>query len=72
LLYLTSRVRLIEPLESFCTSSAHRLRDSHVGRFGHWIDIIVTGDCSDEDLALIERLAQAADTRLVKVRRRGA
>jgi hypothetical protein len=40
-LFLTSRVRLIEPKESFYTSSNHRLRDSHVGRSGHWVEIIV-------------------------------
>jgi hypothetical protein len=70
LLFLTSRVRLIEPRESFYTTSNHRLRDSFVGRSGHWVDVEVTGDCSDEDLELIERLAQAADTRPVQVRRR--
>lgn len=69
LLILTSRVRLNEPLESFVTSSAHRLRDSHVGRFGHWVEIIVRGECSDAEFALIRRLAQAADTRRVAVRR---
>lgn len=69
LLILTSRVRLNEPLESFVTSSAHRLRDSHVGRFGHWVEIFVRGDCSDAEFALIQRLAQAADTRRVVVRR---
>jgi hypothetical protein len=62
---------LIEPRESFYTISNHRLRDSYVGRSGHWVDIEVAGDCSDEDLALIERLAKAADTRPVQVRRRG-
>lgn len=67
---LTSRVRLNEPMESFITCSNHRLRDSHVGRCGHWIDIVVRGDCSDQDLAVIRRLAQAADTRRVVVRRR--
>jgi len=69
LLILTSRVRLNEPLESFITSSAHRLRDSHVGRFGHWVEIIVRGDCSDTEFALIRPLAHAADTRRVVVRR---
>jgi hypothetical protein len=70
LLILTSRVRLNEPLESFVTSSAHRLRDSHVSRFGHWVEIIVRGECPDAEFALIRRLAQAADTRRVMVRRR--
>jgi hypothetical protein len=69
ILFLTSRVRLIDPNESFYTSSSHRLQDSHVGRAGHWVDIAVTGDCSDDQLALIQHLAEAADTRPVMVRR---
>ena len=69
IIFLTWRVRLIEPNESFYTSSSHRLRDSHVGRAGHWVEIEVRGECTDADLALIERLAQAADTRPVAVRR---
>jgi hypothetical protein len=70
LLFLRSRIRLIDPNESFYTSSNHRLRDSHVGRAGHWIDIEVIGDCSDEDLALIECLARLDDARPVHVRRK--
>jgi hypothetical protein len=46
-----------------------RLRDSHVGQSPHWFDLEVRGECSDADLALIERLAREADTRLVRVRR---
>jgi hypothetical protein len=69
LLILTSRVRLNEPMESFVTCSNHRLRDSHVGRFGHWVEIIVRGECSDAEFVMIRRLAQAADTRRVAVRR---
>lgn len=70
-LILVSQVRLNEPNESFYTSSNHRLRDSHVGRSGHWVDIEVFGRASDEDLATIERLAQMADTRNVRVRLSG-
>jgi hypothetical protein len=69
MLVLRSRVRLMELDESFYTCSAHRLRDSHVGRQGHWVDIRAHGDCSDEDLALITRLAQEADARPVVVSR---
>lgn len=69
ILFLTSRVRLIEPNESFYTPSNMRLRDSHVGRAGHWVDIEVAGACSDEELALIDRLAREADTRPVVLRR---
>ena len=69
MLFLRSRVRLIDPNESFYTCSNHRLRDSHVGRAGHWVEIEVRGECSDDDLALIERLARDADTRPVIVRR---
>lgn len=69
LLFLRSRVRLIEPHESFYTSSGHRLRDSKVGSGGHYVEIEVTGDCPDADLATVERLAQVADTRPVIVSR---
>lgn len=69
ILFLTSRVQLIEPNEGFYTSSDHRLRDSHVGRSGHWVDITVRGTCSDADLAMIRRLAEADDTRPVIIRR---
>lgn len=69
LLFLRSRVRLIDPNESFYTSSGHRLRDSKVGSGGHYVEIEVTGDCPDADLATIARLAQAADTRPVVVSR---
>lgn len=67
IIFLTSRVRLIDPNESFCSSSSHRPCDSHVGRSSHWIEIEVRGECSVADLALIERLAQAADIRPVAV-----
>lgn len=63
ILFLRSRVRLIERHESFYTSSGHRLRDSKVGSGGHFVEIEITGDCSDAELATIERIAQAADTR---------
>ena len=69
LLFLRSRVRLIERHESFYTSSSHRLRDSKLGSGGHFVEIEVTGDCPDADLTTIERIAQAADTRPVVVRR---
>ena len=55
--------------DSFYTSSNHRLRDSKVGSGSHFVEIEVTGDCSDAELATIERIAQAADTRPVAVRR---
>jgi hypothetical protein len=69
MLFLRSRVRLIDPNESFYTCSNHRLRDSHVGRAGHWVEIEVRGACSDDDLAVIQRLARDADTRPVVIRR---
>lgn len=71
-IFLRSRVRLIERHESFYTSSNHRLRDSKVGSGGHYVEIEVTGECPDADLATIERLAQAADTRPVLVSRAAA
>lgn len=69
ILFLRTRVRPNNPHESFYTSSNHRLRDSHVGRAGHWVDLEVRGECSDAELELIRRLAQTADTRPVIVRR---
>ena len=69
MLFLRSRVRLIDPNESFYTCSNHRLRDAHVGRAGHRIEIEVRGQCSDDDLALIERLTRDADARPIVVRR---
>lgn len=69
---LRSRVRLIDPNESFYTCSNHRLRDSYVGRAGHWVDIEVRGKCSDDDLSLIERLARDADAARRRPPRRGA
>jgi hypothetical protein len=71
MLILTSRVRLIDPNESFYTTAGHRLRDSRIGEAGHWIDIQVRGACPDEDLDLIRRLAQDIDNRPVVVRRGG-
>lgn len=69
ILFLRTRVRLNEPFESYYTSSSHRLRDSHVGLAGHWVDLEVRGECSDGEFELIRRLAQEADTRPVVVRR---
>jgi hypothetical protein len=68
-LILISRVRLNNPLEHFLTCASHRLRDSHVGRDGYWIDIRVSGRCSDADLIRIQQLAQEGETRLVVARR---
>jgi len=39
---------------------------------GEFIDLEITGACSDDELALIERLAQAACPRPLVARRRGA
>lgn len=69
LLIITSRVKLVEPNESFYTPSNMRLRDSHVGRAGHYVELEVSPSCSDEDLVTIERLAREADTRPLIVRR---
>jgi hypothetical protein len=71
IVFLVSRVRLIEPNESFYTSAPHRLRDSYVGRSGHWMDLEVGGECSDAELEKIRELAQAADARPVRIRRHG-
>lgn len=69
LLFLTVRPRPIAPNEGSRTGSNHRLRDAQVGRADRWVDIEVRGQCSDADLVLIERLAQAAHTLTVVVQR---
>ncbi|WP_246749931.1 hypothetical protein [Mesorhizobium caraganae] len=69
ILFLRTRIRLNDPHESYHSSSSHRLRDSHVGRAGRWIDLEVCGDCPDVELELIRRLAREADSRPVIVRR---
>jgi hypothetical protein len=68
---LVSRPRLNNPLESFVTSSGHRLRDSWVGSSGHWIDLVVKEprNPSDDELEELQVLAQQVDSRPVRVRR---
>ncbi|SMC80134.1 hypothetical protein SAMN06297251_108162 [Fulvimarina manganoxydans] len=70
LLFITSQVRLVEPNESFYTPSNMRLRDSFVGRSGHYVVLEVSPSCSDEDLVTIERLAREADKRSLIVTRK--
>ncbi|MET3794346.1 hypothetical protein [Aquamicrobium terrae] len=67
ILLLTSRVRAIDPNAGFDILPDHRATDD--GRTEHRVDIDVRGNCSVPDLSLIQRLAQAADTRPVVVRR---
>lgn len=64
-----SRVRLNCPQESFVTPSNMRLRDSFVGRCGHYVDLRVPDPVSDEALERIRRMAAAADDREVVVSR---
>ncbi len=67
ILFLWSRPRPIDPAAGYCAD--HRLRDRHQGEATHWVDIDVSGPCTDAELALIERLAQAAETWPVIARR---
>lgn len=68
ILFLAWRVRLIERGESFRTLFNALSPESHIGvANGQWIEIEVRGECSQTDLSLIERLAQASDTRRVVV-----
>jgi len=67
ILFLWSRPRSIDPSAGLC--SDHRLRDAHLRHASQWIDIDVSGPCSDVELALIELLAQAGDPRPVIARR---
>lgn len=65
---MRSRVRPIERHESFYVSYSHRPSVSN-DRGGHFVEIEVMGECSDAELSTIKRIAQAADTRLVVIRR---
>jgi hypothetical protein len=67
ILFLASSVRSLDPAAGFLGSS--HLAVPNIGRSDHWVDIEIRGECSDADLALIERLAQASETRPVAVRR---
>lgn len=64
ILFLSSRLRPLDDAR-FCG----RHRGPATGSASHFIDIEVRGPCSDAELALIERLAQATDTRPVTVQR---
>lgn len=71
LMRLRSTVRLREPIEHFLTPSNMRLRDSHVGRAGHFIDIEVleaAAPVTGELLQHIQRMAAALDGRPIVVR----
>jgi len=69
ILFLSSRVRLIDPKSSFDRWPSHRPCASLDDKAEQWVEIDVRGECSDVDLTLIERLAQAAHTCPVVVRR---
>ncbi len=65
-----SRVRPINPMESFETSSGHRLRDSKVGDAGHWVDLRVSTPVTDGELTLITAAANdSGETRPIRVSR---
>lgn len=72
---LRSTVRLREPSEHFLTPSNMRLRHSHVGRSGHFVDIEVldaSASLTPELLRQIERMAAAVDDRPILVRPAGS
>ncbi len=69
ILFLNERVHPIDQGAGFYAASDYRLRDSHLRHADHRVEIEVRGQCSDADVALIERLAQAAETRPVTVQR---
>ncbi len=64
--------------EHFLTSSNHRLRSSHAGRGGHFLDVEVLsgpllGDAVGELVAMIEAVErETGEVRPVRVRPRGA
>lgn len=70
-IHAVTRVRCIDPLEGFMTNSGMRLRDSFVGRGGHFVDLCVHTPIADEDLRELEALARLVDARPVVARRRG-
>jgi hypothetical protein len=69
--------RLREPLESFLTSSNHRLRSSHIGRGGHFLDVeVLDGSISGErakrlTATISDVEAEAGTDRPVRLRARG-
>lgn len=63
ILFLRSRLRAVDTGGNVHIAAAHRLS------VDRQIEIEVRGACSDADLALIERLAQATKTRPVMVQR---
>lgn len=63
ILFLQSRSRPVD------TGSNVHFAASHHVNAAHQLEIEVRGACSDVELALIERLAQATETRPVVVRR---
>lgn len=67
ILFLSVRLRPIDQARGLCPD--HRLHGSHPRRASHWLDVEVTGRCTDIELGLIERLAQAGNTRPVVARR---
>lgn len=69
ILFLAAHGRPIEPHASVRAATSHRPDVFRVGEAGHRIEIEVRGECSVADIALIERLAQAVDTRPVRVQR---
>jgi hypothetical protein len=64
--------------EHFLTSSNHRLRSSHVGRGGHFLDVeVLDGDMKGEAAVRIAAMireveAEEGSTRPVRLRARGA
>ena len=68
MIVLTARLCPAGPNERLPGPSHHRLPDGPAGDTGGTFDIQVKGPCSESDLRLIERLAQAASNRPVIVR----
>ncbi|MEO5326423.1 hypothetical protein PV773_24200 [Mesorhizobium sp. CC13] len=69
ILFLSSRLRLLDAQGSIHAIANGRLGGSVAACASHFVDIEVRGPCSDAELTLIERLAQATDTRPVVVQR---
>jgi len=70
ILFVSTRARPTDQDAGLCADP--RLGGPHHGRSSHWVDLKISGVCSDAELALIERLAQAVETRPVVARRASA
>jgi N12 class adenine-specific DNA methylase len=69
---MVTRPRTIVEGEGFLTSGNMRLRDSKVGDGGHFVDAVVDGDLTTEQLTRLQEFMEGSgDERPIRVRRKG-